>query len=285
MAQHNPILGASPIRKEGRAKVLGAAKYIDDLSLPGMWHGATVRSSIARGRIRSITFAPHIDWSAFTIVGAADIPGENTIVHLTKDHPCLAAEHINHPFEPILLVAHPDKAALLAALVAIHIDYDELPGVFTIEESEAAVASGSHEKIIWPGSDMGGTPNCFKSYLMYTGDADETEAGLATAFARADFIVEGEYATGAQEQLYIEPNGVIAECFRDTDGNIESVCVRGSMQCPYYLVHALTLVFNLPEEKCRVIQVETGGAFGGKEDFPSVIGSHAALLEIGRAHV
>ena len=50
------------------------------------------------------------------------------------------------------------------------------------------------------------------------------------------------------------------------------------MQCPYYLVHALTLVFNLPEEKCRVIQTETGGAFGGKEDFPSVIGSHAALL-------
>ncbi len=284
MAQHMSILGASPIRKEGRAKVLGAAKYIDDLSLPGMWHGVTVRSSIARGRIRSITFDPSIDWSQYTIVRAADIPGENTIVHLTKDHPCLAAEAINHPFEPILLLAHPDKAALLAAVAAIHIDYDELPGVFTIEESEAAVTSGSTEKIIWPGSDAGGTANCFKQYLMYTGDAEETEAGLAAAFAQADFIVEGEYSTGAQEQLYIEPNGVIAECFRDTDGNIESVCVRGSMQCPYYLVHALTLVFNLPQEKCRVIQVETGGAFGGKEDFPSVIGSHAALLAMKSGH-
>ena len=56
------------------------------------------------------------------------------------------------------------------------------------------------------------------------------------------------------------------------------------MQCPYYLVHALTLVFNLPEDKCRVIQVETGGAFGGKEDFPSVIGSHAALLAMKCGH-
>src|SRR5258708_40010949 len=50
------------------------------------------------------------------------------------------------------------------------------------------------------------------------------------------------------------------------------------MKGPSSLVHALDLVFNPPAEKCRVIQTETGGAFGGKEDFPSVIGSHAALL-------
>ena len=284
MQQNDDILGASPIRKEGRAKVLGAARYIDDIALPGMWHGATVRSSIARGRIRSITFAPHIDWTQYAIVRAADIPGENTIVHLTKDHPCLASEEINHPYEPILLLAHPDKAALLAAAAAIHIEYDTLPGVFTIEESEAAVDSGSDAAIIWPGSQHGGTANCFKTYEMYTGDAASTEDGLAAAFAAADFIVEGEYATGAQEQLYIEPNGVIAECNRAPDGTITDVCVRGSMQCPYYLVHALALVFNLPAERCRVIQVETGGAFGGKEDFPSVIGSHAALLAMQCGH-
>ncbi|WP_433965850.1 xanthine dehydrogenase family protein molybdopterin-binding subunit [Tunturiibacter gelidiferens] len=95
----------------------------------------------------------------------------------------------------------------------------------------------------------------------------------------ADYIVEGEYRTGAQEQLYIENNGVIAEYSPEA-----GVTVRGSMQCPYYLVHALELVFNLPSEKCRVIQTETGGAFGGKEDFPSVIGSHAALLAMKSGH-
>jgi len=122
-SQSTPILGTSPLRKEGRAKVLGEAKYIDDLSLPGMWFGATVRSSIARGRIRSITFSSEIDWSQFCIVRASDIPGENTIVHLTKDHPCLADGIVNHPDEPILLLAHPDKTALLAAAAGIHIDY------------------------------------------------------------------------------------------------------------------------------------------------------------------
>ena len=128
MSQSKPILGASPLRKEGRAKVLGAAKYIDDQSLPCMWYGATVRSSIARGMIRSITFAPEIDWEQFVIVRASDIPGENTIVHLTKDHPCLAERQVNHPEEPILLLAHPDKTALLAAVRGVHIEYDELPG-------------------------------------------------------------------------------------------------------------------------------------------------------------
>jgi len=284
MPQDQSILGTSPLRKEGRAKVLGAARYIDDISLPGMWHGATVRSNIARGAIRSITFDPAIDWSQFTIVRASDIPGENTIVHLTKDHPCLAETQVNHPNEPILLLAHPDKTALIAAVRGVKIEYDPLPGVFTIEESEAAVEANDTERIIWPGSDAGGTANCFKQYLMYTGDKNEVEAGITAAFAAADFVIEGEYSTGAQEQLYIENNGVIAECFRDATGGIESVCVRGSMQCPYYLVHALTLVFNLQEDKCRVIQVETGGAFGGKEDFPSVIGSHAALLAMKCGH-
>jgi CO/xanthine dehydrogenase Mo-binding subunit len=284
MSQQNPILGTSPIRKEGRAKVLGAAQYIDDMALPDMWYGATVRSSIARGTIRNITFSPDIDWSQYSIVKASDIPGENTIVHLTKDHPCLAKGSVNHPEEPILLLAHPDKTALIAAVRGVRIEYDELPGVFTIEESEAAVENNDAERIIWPGSDAGGTANCFKQYLMYSGEAEGTEDGLSKAFEEADFIVEGEYATGAQEQLYIENNGVIAECNKDASGKVTDVCVRGSMQCPYYLVHALTLVFNLPEEKCRVIQVETGGAFGGKEDFPSVIGSHAALLAMKCGH-
>jgi CO/xanthine dehydrogenase Mo-binding subunit len=284
MPETPSILGTSPIRKEGRPKVLGLAQYIDDLTLPGMWHGATVRSTIARGRIRSITFAPEVPWHEYTIVRASDIPGENTIVHLTKDHPCLAAHDINHVAEPILLLAHPEKSALLTALKSIQIDFEELPGVFTIEDSEAAVEANNVDKIIWPGSDAGGTANCFKQYLMYSGQAAETEDGLAAAFATADFIIHGEYTTGAQEQLYIENNGIIAECFFTPTGAVESVTVRGCMQCPYYLVHALTLVFNLPEEKCRVIQTETGGAFGGKEDFPSVIGSHAALLAMKSGH-
>ena len=268
MARDLQVVGSSPHRKEGVAKVLGRARYVDDISLPGMWFGATVRSSIARGRIVKIEFSPEIAWHEFCVVTAADIPGENTIVHLTKDHPCLADGFVNHPEEPILLLAHPDRQALPAAVAAVKITYEEVPGVFTIEDSEAG-AAGDAGKVIWQGSRHGGSPNTFKTFLMEKGSAEELEQ----IFAQADHVVEGEYRTGAQEQLYIENNGVIAEY---SPG--EGVTVQGAMQCPYYVVHALELVFDLPAAQCRVIQTETGGAFGGKEDFPSVIGSHAALL-------
>lgn len=280
--RHKPAVGASPLRKEGVGKVCGTALYVDDLVKPDMLHGATVRSTIARGRIQSIHFAEcdasglPIDWSAFTIVSAADIPGENTIIHLTKDHPCLADGTVNHPDEPILLLAHSEKALLPAAVAAITIEYEQLPGIFSIEDSEQAAVraeKGEASGVIWSGHGHGGGPNTFKTYLMRKDQQDIP----ASVWEHADYIVEEEYRTGAQEQLYIENNGVIAECVME-DGRVTEVTVEGSMQCPFYLVHALQQVFALRPDRCRVIQTETGGAFGGKEDFPSVIGSHAALL-------
>ena len=87
--------------------------------------------------------------------------------------------------------------------------------------------------------------------------------------------LKGSIDTGAQEQLYIENNGVIAIA-NPTDG----VTVWGSMQCPYYVHKALVKLFALPEDKIRVIQTETGGGFGGKEEYPSLIAGHAALLAL-----
>src|ERR1700738_4017028 len=122
------VVGSSPIRKEGAAKVLGQAKYVDDLSLPGMWFGATVRSTIPRGRIVSIAFDPAIPWDEFTIVTAADIHGENTILLPPRPPPAPAPTFLHPPDEPILLLAHADRAVLPAAVAAVHITYEELPG-------------------------------------------------------------------------------------------------------------------------------------------------------------
>ena len=86
-------------------------------------------------------------------------------------------------------------------------------------------------------------------------------------------MIEGEYHTGAQEQLYIEPNGMLAVADPQA-----GVTVWGSMQCPYYIHRALAGLFNLPSERIRVVQMETGGGFGGKEEYPSILAGHAALL-------
>ena len=77
-----------------------------------MLFGATVRSQIPRGRIRKITFGPGIAWDEFVIVSAKDIPGKNCIALIGDDQPCLASEFVNHPEEPILLLAHPDRHLL-----------------------------------------------------------------------------------------------------------------------------------------------------------------------------
>src|SRR5687767_9866147 len=249
-------IGKSVPRKEGRQKVTGAALYIDDLTFPGMLHGATVRSSISRGRIKKISFEGDIPWDEFTIVTAKDIPGENYVALILNDQPYLAAEFINHAEEPVILLAHPDKYLLEEARRNVRIETEELPSVLSLEES-------LDQNEIIRGND-----NVFKSFLVDKGNVDDV-------WAKADHIVEGEYYTGAQEQLYIENNGVIAIA-NPADG----VTVWGSMQCPYYVHKALIKLFAQSEDKIRVIQTETGGGFGGKEEYPSLIAGHAALLSL-----
>src|SRR4030095_12283498 len=105
-------IGKPAPRKEGRKKVTGQALYVDDLSFPEMLHGTTVRSPVARGRIKNISFAGDIPWDEFTIVTAKDIPGANHVALILTDQPYLAADRINHPEEPIVLLAHKDKCLL-----------------------------------------------------------------------------------------------------------------------------------------------------------------------------
>src|SRR5262249_32656317 len=95
------------------------------------------------------------------------------------------------------------------------------------------------------------------------------DAGLA----EADVVIEGTYETGAQEHVYIEPQAMMA-C-PDADGGFT---ILGSLQCPYYVQPAVAAGLGGADERVRVIQTTTGGGFGGKEDFPSMLACHAALL-------
>ncbi len=256
MTDNDRVVGHSVPRKEGRDKVTGRSQYIDDMILPDLLFGATVRSQIPRGRIKKITFGPGVAWNEFVIVSAKDIPGKNCISLIGDDQPCLANELVNHPEEPILLLAHPDRHLLPQAVAAVSIEYEALPAIFTIEESER------RSEIVW------GEDNIFKTYLIDKGNLD----GI---WEKADYVVEGEYTTGAQEQLYIENNGMIAAF-----DAVQGITVWGSLQCPYYIHKALMALCDLPADKVRVVQMETGGAFGGKEEYPSMIAAHATLLAI-----
>src|SRR5262249_36174041 len=147
------------------------------------------------------------------------------------------------------------KDAVALAASHIKIEYDVLTPVLTIEDSLKA------EELIY------GIDNIFKRFLIGRGD-------LIEGFEAADVIVEGAYRVPHQEQLYIEPQGMIAT----TEG--VSIRVMGSMQCPYYVHKAIKQLFNLNDEQAVVIQTTTGGGFGGKEEYPSIVAAHAALLAV-----
>src|SRR5262245_27179575 len=163
-APPNPTVGRSVPRADGAAKVLGTAHYVDDLPrMPGELFGVTVRSPVPRGVLRAVRFDPSFDWSDITIVRAEDVP-VNVVALIAEDQPVLASRHLNHAYEPIVLLACADKQKLLRAKEAISLDIEALPAIFDPEESLRNAAT------IW------GTDNVQKRYLLTKGRADTEDS-------------------------------------------------------------------------------------------------------------
>ena len=138
------IVGQPVPRKEGRRKVTGQSRYIDDISFPNMLYGATVRSPSPRGHIKNISFTDDsIPWDEFIIVTAKDIPGANYVALILNDQPYLAGEFVNHPEEPVLLLAHADKYLLEKARRSVVVEIEPLPALFSLDDSL------SQKEIIW----------------------------------------------------------------------------------------------------------------------------------------
>jgi CO/xanthine dehydrogenase Mo-binding subunit len=237
-------VGRNVRRKDGDAKVTGEAKYIDDIAFPNMLFGTTIRSTIPHGEIT----ARHIRLpKGYIVADHTDIPGRNVVALIDDDQPCLVERMVNHVAEPVLLVAHADREQLPGAARQISFDHAERTPIYDPEAS----------------------PVSFKDIAIDKGDIER-------GFRDADLVLEGEYRTGHQEQLYIETNGVIA--VPEGAKGAKGITVYGSLQCPYYVHKALVVMLGLPPDRVRVVQTETGGGFGGKEEYPSMLACHAAIL-------
>ncbi len=242
-------------RLEGLAKLTGRERYVDDLPLDSFLWGMTVRSPAPRGRITAVRFGAEIDWSQYTIVDHRDLPGPNEIALIEPDQPVLAADIVRHVHEAVVLLAHQDRAALRRAVRAVTIEIAPEPAMLDFRIAPR------------PDQIQYGTDNVLKHLVI-------TKGSIERALARAPLVVEGTYETGAQEHVYLEPQGMIAEL----DGGV--LVLRGSMQCPYYVLKALLHALGRDAKQVRVIQTPTGGGFGGKEEYPSTIALHAALLAL-----
>ncbi len=222
---------------EGKEKIAGEAKYISDYQVNGMLYAKTVRSTVASAHIKNISCPALPD--GYHIISAEDIPGDNVVKMINDDWPVFAKHKVNHIGEPIMLVVGADKRVILDIIDNIKIDYEATPGVFSFTDS-------------------------IKHLSFKKGDGKK-------AFKHAKHVIDYTYHTGYQEQAYIEPQGFIG--YPENSG----VTLVGSIQCPYYVKHAVMRALALGEDDVRVKQAFVGGAFGGKEEFPSLMACHCAL--------
>ncbi|MCF7935063.1 MAG: xanthine dehydrogenase family protein molybdopterin-binding subunit [Synergistales bacterium] len=249
------VTGQSIPRVDGMEKATGVTRYLADMTPTNAWYGGVVRSPVARGRIRTIRFAPGFDWSRVVVLTSADLPGPNQVAMVRNDLPILAEEEVRFATQPVVLLAAPSKALLQQAREAVTLEIDEEEPVLSLDDALAGRGP------------VYGEDNIIAAYDIRRGDLEE-------GFAQADRIIEETYRTGYQEQLYLEPQGVVAA------PKPRGVEVVGSMQCPYYVKNALVRGLALPEDAVTVRQAPTGGGFGGKEDYPSVLALQAALLAL-----
>ncbi len=230
-------------RVDARAKLRGEAKYIADTEFDNLLYAKTLRSTKAKAKIISIQL-PEIPKGYF-IIDKTDVPGKNRMRTVVSDHPIFADGDVQYIGQPILLVVGEDREIVYDILTKIKIVYDEETPLLTLEEAE---------KI----------SEFFTDYHYDKGDPEK-------AFKSVNRIIEDEFSTGYQEHVYLEPNGMAAE-FKN-----ETLFVYGSMQCPFYAKGALQETMDLPEKNIRVVQTTTGGAFGGKEEFPSLTACQMAV--------
>ncbi len=257
------VVGKPLQRRDAWDKVTGRTRFLADIPRDGAWCGGVLRSPVARGRLLRIERDAGFDWSQVVVITAADLPGPNTVAMIREDLPLLADGEVAFVGQAVALVAAPDRATLTAALTALHPVIEELPPVLSITD---ALGAGT---VIW------GEDNLIADYTIAPPDMAAFEA----AFAGADRIIEGEYRTGYQEHIYLEPQGVVA--VPRPDGGVE---IAGSLQCPFYVLNALARGLGMERDKLVVRQTPTGGAFGGKEDYPSVLALQAAVLALAGGH-
>jgi len=257
------LVGKPLPRPDAEDKVTGRARYVDDLALSGLLHGYVIRSDEPHARIRRLDLDEvNADPSVVCTVTSDDVPGENVVPVIFDDQPALARDGIvRYVGEPIALVVASSLRAARQAAAKARIEYIPLPAVVDplVAVKDDAPAVAVREAVQAP-------PNVFTELHINKGDPDR-------AFAAADVVVEGTYRTGYQEHAYLETQGALA-----VPEELGAMLIYGSMQCPFYVQKAVSRVLGLPYARIRIVQTTTGGAFGGKEDVPSLVCSLAALM-------
>jgi Aerobic-type carbon monoxide dehydrogenase, large subunit CoxL/CutL homologs len=230
----------SVIKADHKIKVDGSAKYIADIKFKNSLYAKTLRSEKSKAVIKRI-FIPELK-DGYYVVEGKDVPGLNKVKIIQNDMPVFSDKEVNYIGEPILLVLGPDLEEVISILNDIKVEYEEGTPVFDMRDSTESFDKYEYEK-----------------------------GNIKDAIKKSIKVIEEEFYTGYQEQAYLETQGLVGD-YED-----DKVSVYGTMQCPYYVKGAVVQALGFEEDKVRIVQTTTGGGFGGKEDYPSLLGAQVAV--------
>ncbi|MBN2724186.1 MAG: xanthine dehydrogenase family protein [Deltaproteobacteria bacterium] len=243
-------------RPDAVSKACGDSVYLPDMKVHGMLHGVILYSPVASGKIKKLDVSRALEVSGVQAVVTADnLDGDNSIGLVFPDQELLVKNTVRMVGDRIALIAADTLEAAKTARDAIVLEIEETPGVYDVKKAVTENSPLVHSKT-----------NVFKEFFVKRGDIED-------AVVKADIVIEDDYSIGGQEHAYLETQGTLAVPFHDGSYRIYS-----STQCPFYVRFRVARMLGLPHNMVRVIQTVTGGAFGGKEDYPDEPAMCAAAL-------
>ena len=252
-------VGRSQPRRDAREKLRGEAQFVGDILVPRMLHGKVLRSPIAHGRVVSIdtSAAERVPGVVCVLTGADLRDIDPYYGHAIKDRPILAIDKVRFHGEQVAAVAAETAAAAAAAVEAIDVEYEELPVVGAVEDAVAEGAPLVTDRPTKPGlfHGLGELPPrdgnvCYR----YAIDRGEVEA----VFARAEIVVEGDYAFPSVYQYAMETHTVIAQVEGD------EITLWATCQHPFLVRAEIADLFDVPVANVRIQVPYLGGGFGSK---------------------
>lgn len=253
------VVGSSIPRVDGVPKVTGQAIFADDMSFPNMLQAKVLRSKHAHALIKRMnTERAKVLPGVVAVLTADDVPGRNGYGIHVKDQPVLAKDKVRYYGDAVAVVAAENLRIAEQALELIEVEYEPLPGIFSVEDALKPDAPKIHPN-----------GNLLFHRKVYKGDVEK-------GFREADVIVEDRFRTPMVEHAYIEPESGIGVY----DGR--KVTVYACSQGVHYQRSEIAANLNLPASKVRVVQTTTGGGFGGKIDVSVHIIVALLALKTGR---
>ena len=248
---------------DGLEKILGTAKYVGDMVLPGMLHAKVLTSPIPHGRILRLDVTP-----ALLVNGViAAITCDDFIDHghfgwPIKDAYILAYQKVRYVGDPIAVVAAETEAAALEGVKAILLELEPLPALSDMTE---ALDANAPLIPLEPPLNKG---NLCAEQIVRNGNPEPI-------LESSDHVFDQVYTFQHQEHAYLETEGVLA-----IPETAHSVTIFANNQSPHINRDNAADILGLPAENVRVIQPPVGGSFGGKDDHVYQFTAHAAKLAL-----